>query len=56
VGIGPLRSGESSTDFVLGSFTDTEEKELETVVPRAVGACLLFAESGIDAVMNDFNS
>jgi PTH1 family peptidyl-tRNA hydrolase len=56
VGIGPLRGAESSTDFVLGSFTEAQEKYLEAVVPRAVGACLLFAESGIEAVMNDFNS
>ena len=56
IGIGPLPKDTASIDFVLGSFTDAEEKELETVVPHAVDACLLFAESGIDAVMNDFNS
>ena len=56
VGIGPLSGPESTTEFVLGSFTDAQEKDLEAVVPRAVGACLLFAASGIEAVMNDFNS
>jgi PTH1 family peptidyl-tRNA hydrolase len=56
IGIGPLPEDTASIDFVLGSFTDAEEKELETVVPRAVDACLLFAESGINAVMNKFNS
>ena len=56
IGTGPLTEGTASIDFVLGSFTGAEEKELEAVVPRAVDACLLFAESGIDAVMNKFNS
>jgi peptidyl-tRNA hydrolase, PTH1 family len=56
IGIGPLPKDTSSIDFVLGSFTNAEEKKLETAVPHAVDACLLFAESGIDAVMNKFNS
>jgi peptidyl-tRNA hydrolase, PTH1 family len=56
IGIGPLPRGIASIDFVLGAFTDAEEKELESVIPRAVSACLLFAEGGIDAVMNSFNS
>jgi peptidyl-tRNA hydrolase, PTH1 family len=56
IGIGLLPKDTAGIDFVLGPFTDAEEKEVEAVVPRAVDACLLFAESGIDAVMNKFNS
>jgi PTH1 family peptidyl-tRNA hydrolase len=55
IGIGPLPKTTASADFVLGTFTDAEEQELEAVIPRAVTACLLFAGSGIDAVMNEFN-
>jgi peptidyl-tRNA hydrolase, PTH1 family len=56
IGIGPLPRGIASIDFVLGAFTDAEEKQLESVIPRAVKACMLFAERGTDAVMNGFNS
>jgi peptidyl-tRNA hydrolase, PTH1 family len=56
VGIGPLPRDATSTDYVLGSFTDAEEKELKSVILRAVDACLLFATDGIDAVMNKYNS
>jgi peptidyl-tRNA hydrolase, PTH1 family len=56
VGIGPLRDDVSSTEFVLGTFTEAEEKELRIVIPRVIDACLFFAEHGIDAAMNKFNS
>jgi PTH1 family peptidyl-tRNA hydrolase len=55
VGIGPLPQGASTIDFVLGSFTGAEEKELAAVIARAVDSCVLFAQSGIEAVMNKFN-
>jgi PTH1 family peptidyl-tRNA hydrolase len=55
VGIGPLPPQTSSVDFVLGAFTAEEEMRLKTVIPRAADACVLFAEKGIDAVMNGFN-
>jgi len=55
VGIGPLPREATSTDFVLGSFTDAEEKELKAVILRAVDACLLFVQSSIDTVMNEIN-
>lgn len=55
IGIGPLPKDAAGIDFVLGSFTDAEEKELEAVVPRAVEACLLFAGSGIETAMNKVN-
>jgi peptidyl-tRNA hydrolase, PTH1 family len=55
VGIGPLPQGVSSIDFVLGPFTGAEEKELDAVIARTVDACVLFAQNGIEAVMNKFN-
>ena len=56
VGIGPVPHNAAAIDFVLGSFTEAEEQTLKTVLPRAVDACVLFAENGINAVMNNFNS
>lgn len=55
VGTGPLPQGVSGIDFVLGSFTGAEEKELNTAIARAVDACVLFAQNGIEAVMSRFN-
>ena len=55
VGIGPIRENLSSVDFVLSSFTPTEEGRLKEVIPRAVEACMLFAKEGIEAVMNSYN-
>ena len=55
VGIGPLPAGKPSIDFVLGHFSRYEEEILQQVVPRAVEACKLFAQSGIEPVMNVYN-
>ena len=55
IGIGPLPGGTAGIDFVLGSFTDAEEKGLKEVIPRAVDACVLFAQNGTEAVMNTIN-
>ena len=56
VGIGPLTAGMGpAVDFVLGCFTPVEEDKLITVIPRAVEACELFAECGIEAVMSKYN-
>jgi peptidyl-tRNA hydrolase, PTH1 family len=54
-GIGPLPEGAPSIEFVLGRFTESEERELKTAVPRAVDACLTFAQQGIAAAMNTVN-
>ena len=55
VGIGPLPAGSPTIDFVLGPFFPEEELILESVIRQAVEACKLFAESGIEPVMNAFN-
>jgi PTH1 family peptidyl-tRNA hydrolase len=55
-GIGPLPQSASSIDFVLSNFTEAEEKELKTAIARAADACIVFANEGIDALMNKFNS
>lgn len=56
VGIGPLPEGLPSIDFVLGTWSGGEEAAIREVLPRAVDACKLFAENGIEAVMNKFNN
>ncbi len=55
VGIGPLPADSPSIDFVLGPFSRSEELMLQQVIPRAVEACKLFAQSGIEPVMNRYN-
>jgi PTH1 family peptidyl-tRNA hydrolase len=56
IGIGPLPQGCPSVEFVLGTFSAEEEALLEKVLPRAVEACLCFAQCGIDEMMNKFNN
>jgi PTH1 family peptidyl-tRNA hydrolase len=55
IGIGPLPAGNPSIEFVLGTFSEREEVMLRDVIPRAVEACLCFAEQGIDTLMNRYN-
>lgn len=44
------------TGHVLGRFSAEEELALEKALQLAVDACLLWAQSGIDAAMNKYNS
>ena len=55
IGIGPLPQGVSVIDFVLGKFTDTEEKCLVEVVPRAVAALNALLTDSVDTVMSKYN-
>jgi peptidyl-tRNA hydrolase, PTH1 family len=55
IGIGPLPARCPSIEFVLGAFSPSEEETFVKVIPRAVEACLCFAERGIDEVMNTYN-
>ncbi len=55
IGIGPLPQGVSVIDFVLGNFTDTEEKRLNDVSPRAVAALKALLTDSVDTVMSKYN-
>ncbi|HEX2958575.1 MAG TPA: aminoacyl-tRNA hydrolase [Chitinispirillaceae bacterium] len=55
IGIGPLPQNVSVIDFVLGTFTDTEEKLLEGVIPRAVSTMNALLTDSIDTVMSKYN-
>jgi PTH1 family peptidyl-tRNA hydrolase len=56
IGIGPVPAGMPSVDFVLSDFSGDEERKLLDVAAKAEAACLLFAQQGIEAVMNRFNT
>lgn len=56
IGIGPLPENSNVIDFVLGNFTEHEEKLLkENVLEKAASALELFVTEGIDTAMNTYN-
>ena len=56
VGIhGGQTSGKDLTPFVLGRFTQNEKDLLQQAVESAVQACVVWAERGASAAMNQFN-
>lgn len=56
VGIGPLPENVNVTDFVLGNFRKSEEKELEEIITRCCNALEEFAINGIEKMMNKYNN
>lgn len=55
VGIGPLPTGISVIDFVLGQFSQQDLEKLSETVPKAVEALYSFINVGVEATMNKFN-
>lgn len=56
IGIGPLPKNSNVIDFVLGNFTEHEEKLLkENILEKATSALKLFVTEGIDTAMNTCN-
>ena len=53
--LGEQAAGKDLTPFVLGQFTQTEKKLLQQAVESAVEACMVWAERGTAAAMNQFN-
>lgn len=51
----PPHEYSDSKDWVLGSFSASEKKLIDTAVRRAADAIADFAEKDLDAVMNDYN-
>lgn len=49
-------SGESSAEFVLSRFEPDERDTVTDMVERAAGACVEFAEAGLERAMNRFNT
>ena len=55
IGVGPLPEGASSVDFVLGEFSDDEEKKLADVVQKAADAVLYAVWRGIAKAASIYN-
>ncbi|MDO5576386.1 MAG: aminoacyl-tRNA hydrolase [Fibrobacter sp.] len=56
IGIGPLPNKANIIDFVLGDFTEHEDKVLKNeILEKAASALKLFVTDGIDVVMNTYN-
>jgi len=55
IGVGPLPTGWTSADFVLGKFTKQERPEVVALVERAADAVEEWVGAGIESAMNRFN-
>lgn len=55
VGCGPLPEGEDLAEWILGEFTEEEEKEAEATVMRAAQAVLCWVRLGAEETMARFN-
>ena len=55
VGIGPFDKKSGMIDFVLGNFSETEERQLSEIVTRGSEILSLCTAEPIDAVMNKYN-
>ena len=55
IGIGPQPERMDATNFVLGKFNQSEEKELDSVLSTAADAVGSVRENGLDAAMNRYN-
>jgi PTH1 family peptidyl-tRNA hydrolase len=55
IGVGPLPTGWTSADFVLGKFTKQERPEVAALVERAADAVEEWVGAGIESAMNRFN-
>ncbi len=55
LGCGPLPEGEDLADWVLGDFTEEEEKEVGAMVERAKDAVTTWVRHGAEETMARFN-
>ncbi len=56
LGVGRGDNRRELADHVLATFDADERDLVEAMIDRAVGAVRMFAEDGIEAVMNSFNA
>ncbi|MFH1230795.1 MAG: aminoacyl-tRNA hydrolase [Planctomycetota bacterium] len=54
IGIG-LPDGIDPSNFVLGKFSEQEEKEIKHIINRAVEDVVFYLENGIEMTMNKYN-
>jgi PTH1 family peptidyl-tRNA hydrolase len=55
IGIGPKPDSVSLANYVLGPFSETEQRDLRDVVRRAADAVELVCAAGVEQAMNRFN-
>lgn len=55
IGVGEKPKGYDLADYVLGHFTQAENKEMEAACDKAVEAISLLVQEEVDAAMNRFN-
>jgi PTH1 family peptidyl-tRNA hydrolase len=55
VGIDPPPERVPGRDYVLGRFTEEQQKQIEPAIERATSALIAWIEQGINAAMNKFN-
>jgi len=55
IGVGEKTKGYDLADYVLGHFTQAENKEMDAACDRAVEAISLLVQEEVDTAMNRFN-
>lgn len=55
IGVGEKPKGYDLADYVLGHFTQAENKEMDAACDRVVEAISLLVQEEVDAAMNRFN-
>ena len=55
LGVGEKPAGYDLADYVLGHFTDTENKKVNEACKKAVQAVSLLVQERVDEAMNQFN-
>ena len=56
VGVGEKPSGWDLADYVLGHFSEEDNKKLKDVMPDIIQAATLMVQGDVDKAMNDFNA
>lgn len=56
IGVGEKPSGWDLADYVLGHFSEEDQKKLATVMPDVIQAAVLIGQGDIDKAMNDYNA
>ena len=56
IGVSRPPGRKEAADYVLQDFTNSESRELPSILDQAVDAVLVFVEQGIDVAMNRYNA
>ena len=56
VGVGEKPADYDLADYVLGHFSEEDQKKLATVMPDVIQAAVLIGQGDIDKAMNDYNA